>query len=297
MHKATITRRTVLKGTTALAAATYVGANGRAIVRPPGLFDTPGAVCGPGTVAAVLGLIFALQPLVRWQRALALAFSAAGLAAIYLSHVRVNFVITLGMMAVYAILLTAQRRRRQMMTFAALAAAVLVLAFLGSSLLGGEAIANRFATLFAEDPRSLYYQARGQQLSIGFSEMASRYPFGAGLARWGLMNMYFGDPANLDSSPLWAEIQPTAWVIDGGLVFVALYAAALLTVLWQQLRLVRRLPGAEDRAWAAAVIAVNAGTMALVFSFVPFTTQVGLQFWFLEGALHGAVRDSLETRA
>mgnify|MGYP003340451888 FL=1 len=127
----------------ALAAATYVGANGRAIVRPPGLFDTPGAVCGPGTVAAVLGLIFALQPLVRWQRALALAFSAAGLAAIYLSHVRVNFVITLGMMAVYAILLTAQRRRRQMMTFAALAAAVLVLAFLGSSLLGGEAIANQ----------------------------------------------------------------------------------------------------------------------------------------------------------
>ena len=68
-------------------------------------------------------------------------------------------------------------------------------------------------------------------------------------------------------------------------------------LLKRHLRLVRRLPGAEDRAWAAAVIAVNAGTMALVFSFVPFTTQVGLQFWFLEGALHGAVRDSLETRA
>ena len=117
------------------------------------------------------------------------------------------------------------------------------------------------------------------------------------MANEGYEQMQVGDPANLDSSPLWAEIQPTAWVIDGGLVFVALYAAALLTVLWQQLRLVRRLPGAEDRAWAAAVIAVNAGTMALVFSFVPFTTQVGLQFWFLEGALHGAVRDSLETRA
>ena len=47
----------------ALAAATYIGAHGRAIVRPPGLFDTPGAVCGPGTVAALLGLIFALEPI------------------------------------------------------------------------------------------------------------------------------------------------------------------------------------------------------------------------------------------
>jgi hypothetical protein len=45
----------------------------------------------------------------------------------------------------------------------------------------------------------------------------------------------------------------------------------------------------EDRYWAATVAAVNIGTLALVFSFVPFVTQVGLQFWFLEGALHGAM--------
>lgn len=273
----------------ALAAATYVGANGRAIVRPPGLFDTPGAVCGPGTVAALLGLIFALQPLARWKRAVAIGFSALGLAAIYLSHVRANFVITLGMMVVYAAILLMQRQRRQLATFATLGAAVLVVAFLGSSMLGGEAIAKRFSTLFDEDPRSLYYASRGQQLSTSFSELASQYPFGAGLARWGLMNAYFGDVSNLDSTPLWAEIQPTAWVIDGGLVFVALYGAALLAVLWRQLRLVRRLPDPHDRAWAAAVVAVNAGAIALVFSFVPFTTQVGVQFWFLEGALHGAL--------
>jgi hypothetical protein len=52
-------------------------------------------------------------------------------------------------------------------------------------------------------------------------------------------------------------------------------------------RIVSRL-SRDDRLWGAAVAAVNIGTLALVFSFVPFTTQVGLQFWFLEGALHGA---------
>jgi hypothetical protein len=35
-------------------AVTYIGPNGEAIVRPPGLFDTPGAVCGAGTIAALL---------------------------------------------------------------------------------------------------------------------------------------------------------------------------------------------------------------------------------------------------
>jgi hypothetical protein len=49
------------------------------------------------------------------------------------------------------------------------------------------------------------------------------------------------------------------------------------------------LASRDDRLWAATVAAVNIGTLALVFSFVPFVTQVGLQYWFLEGALYGAM--------
>jgi hypothetical protein len=37
------------------------------------------------------------------------------------------------------------------------------------------------------------------------------------------------------------------------------------------------------------VVAANFGTIALVFTFVPFGTAAGLQFWFLEGSLHGAM--------
>jgi hypothetical protein len=42
------------------------------------------------------------------------------------------------------------------------------------------------------------------------------------------------------------------------------------------------------RACAAVALAANLGTAALIFSFTPFVTQIGLQFWFLAGALHGA---------
>ncbi len=285
------------RGSHALAAATYVGVDGQRVVRPPGLFDTPGAVCGPGTVAAVLGLIFALERFAWWRRLLALGLSAAGLAAIYLSHVRANFVITIGMMAVYGALLVLQRQPRRATVFATLCATVLVAAFIGSSLLGGESIANRFSSLLEEDPGTVYYNNRGQQLSVGFSELSSEYPLGAGLARWGMMRGYFGDPSNLDSTAIWAEVQPSAWVIDGGVVLVALYVAALLAVILRHWHLIRSLPDPDDRLWAGAVAAVNAGTIALVFSFVPFNTQVGLQFWFLEGVLHGALAYRFDRRS
>src|SRR5204863_3580902 len=51
--------RIVTSGETGV--VTYIGAQGQRIVRPPGLFDTPGAVCGPATFAAVLGLVFAVS--------------------------------------------------------------------------------------------------------------------------------------------------------------------------------------------------------------------------------------------
>jgi hypothetical protein len=43
------------------------------------------------------------------------------------------------------------------------------------------------------------------------------------------------------------------------------------------------------RACASVVLAANLGTAALIFTFTPFVTQIGLQFWFLAGALHGLV--------
>jgi len=278
---------------TALQSATYIRPDGRPIIRPPGLFDTPGAVCGPGTVAALLGLVFAIEQFAWWKRALALLFSLAGISAIYLSHVRANFVVALGMMAVYATALLFQNQKFRLTAFATLSTGVVILGLAASTVLGGEGIRERFATLLGDDPRTLYYQSRGQQIESGFNELASQYPFGAGLARWGMMHGYFGDRSKLESTEIWAEVQPTVWLLDGGFPLMLLYIAALVAAVWYEWRLAMKLEVREDRYWAATVAAVNIGTLALVFSFVPFVTQVGLQFWFLEGALHGAMAQRL----
>ena len=216
-------------------------------------------------------------------------FSLAGISAIYLSHVRANFVVALGMMAVYGAVLLFQNQKVRLTAFATLGAGIIVVGLTASTIVGGESVRERFSTLLGDDPRSLYYQSRGQQLQTGFNELAGNYPFGAGLARWGMMHGYFGDRSKLDSTEIWAEVQPSAWLLDGGLPLLGLYSLALLFTAWYEWRLAMSLAAQEDRFWAATVAAVNIGTLALVCSFVPFATQVGLQYWFLEGALHGTM--------
>ena len=46
--------------------------------------------------------------------------------------------------------------------------------------------------------------------------------------------------------------------------------------------------GAVTVDWVVLTAAI-VGLGLLVFSFVPFGTAAGMQFWFLEGALHGAM--------
>ncbi|HZR23144.1 MAG TPA: hypothetical protein VFA59_06110 [Vicinamibacterales bacterium] len=276
-----------------LAASTYIGPNGRAIIRPPGLFDTPGAVCNAGTIAAVLGLIFLLEPMAWPKRAASGALAVFGMAAIYLSHVRAAFVVTLGMMVVYVILVSMQQHGKRAVGFIALAAGIIVGAMSLATMLGGESVQERFMTLLADDPRQTYYQARGNQVEAAFTDLAARFPFGAGLARWGMAQYYFnsstgGIVTDPDSVPF-AEVQPNAWILDGGFPLLVLYGLALIATVSFDLRLIRSLHDPVDKLLAAIVVATNFGTLAYVFTFVPFGTTPGMQFWFLEGALHGAM--------
>jgi hypothetical protein len=274
-----------------LATATYLGPDGRIIVRPPGLFDTPGAVCGAGAVAALLGLIFCLEKLAAWKRAVALAFALAGMSAIYLSHVRASFLVVLVMMASYLTMLTIQKQKLRVTGFLVLSVGLLVVALSVATILGGESIPERFMSVFKGDPRTVYAESRGNQVQSAFSDLLTAYPMGAGLARWGVMANVAGVPR---SAQLWAEVQPATWILDGGLFLLILYSSALLVTLLWEVKLVRSLTDPNDRLWAAAIAAANLGTIALVFTFVPFTSQLGLQFWFLEGLLHGAMATRLD---
>lgn len=270
-----------------LGTVTYRGPDGRMIVRPPGLFDTPGAVAGPGMYAALLGLVFASSAIAWWKRAAALGASFAGIAAIYLSQVRVSLVVSLLMFLSYVVVLIAQGRKARATLFGGAAALIVVTTFGFAIVLGGESIAERTFTLFAQDPVALYAGSRGGQLTYTFGELLQNFPLGAGLGRWGMIAVYFGAGAPPDAQPLWVEIQVAGWAVDGGIVLLILSIAALVVTLGTEAQIARHDRDAQLRACAAVVLAANLGTAALIFTFTPFVTQIGLQFWFLAGALHG----------
>jgi hypothetical protein len=268
----------------------YEGPDGQRIVRPPGLGDNPGAVVGPATIAAVLGLIVAFREWRRkpWLAAMCAGFAFAGVAAIYLSHVRTNILILGGMFLAYGIALWVQRRYGEAITLAGTAAGLLTAALAVAVAMGGTAVVERFASLIEDDPHTVYYRSgRGIMLEHDTKLYLSEHPFGAGLGRWGMMRYYFGDEGNPRSPPLWAELQIPAWCLDGGFVLLGAYSTALLMAFLYEWRLMRRGRDPRLRVLAAIVLACNAGTLALVFGFTPFTTAWGLQYWFFAGALHG----------
>jgi hypothetical protein len=103
-----------------------------------------------------------------------------------------------------------------------------------------------------------------------------------------MMRYYFGDDNNPESPPIWAELQTNAWILDGGLVLLLFYLVALISTTANQIKIARLARTPDLRLVAAAVLAINATALGLVFGYTPFTTQVGLQFWFISGVLHGA---------
>jgi hypothetical protein len=281
-----------------LGTVTYGGPNGQAIVRPPGLFDYPGAVAGPGMYAALLGVVFATSAIGWWRRLASLLAAAAGIAAIYLSQVRVSLVLSILMFLAYASILVLQNRKARATMVAAGAATLVVTTFSFALVLGGRSIAERTMTLLAEDPVTLYSGSRGGQLRYAFGELLQKYPLGAGLGNWGMVPTYFGGTkSQRENNPLWVEIQVAGWAVDGGVVLLGLSVWALVLTLTSEARTARSDPDAKVRACAAVILAANLGTAALIFTFTPFVTQVGLQFWFLAGALHGVVGARSQGRA
>jgi hypothetical protein len=278
--------RIVTSGSGGLGSVTYTGPNGEQIIRPPGLFDTPGAVAGPAMFAAVLGLIFAVSAVAAWKRALALSMAAAGLGAIYLSQVRVSLVAAVVMIATYALVSFRQGRAGRASQFSLLAGAIVLGTLSMAVALGGTAISERVASLFAASPVNVYQGARGAQLTFTFSELLFHYPFGAGLARWGMPGAYFGS-SNPDVPPIWAEIQFTGWLIDGGILMVGLYLAALAAATYSQWRVAQQMQFPRLAVCGAVVLAANLGPAVMILSFTPFVAQIGIQYWFLAGALHG----------
>src|SRR5262249_53587794 len=157
--------RIIVRSQYGLDAVSYMGPDGKRVIRPPGLFDTPGAVCGPGAVVVVLGLMFCLRPGALWKKLAAACLALAGMAAIFLSHVRSGFLVVTGAILSGVVLFASfQRARGKAALFLGLAALLLLAAFSVAVSLGGESTRERFLTLAEGDFFQLYYAARGNQL-------------------------------------------------------------------------------------------------------------------------------------
>jgi hypothetical protein len=163
--------------------------------------------------------------------------------------------------------------------------------------IGGETVTERLRTLIEEDPQTVYYQNRGHFLEYTFRYALPRWPFGAGLGRWGMMNYYFGTADDPQSEPLWAEIQWTSWTYDGGAPLMLAYVVAIGIALWQSWKIGARRDNGDVGLWGAVIFAFNIGCLAVTFNYPIFMGQAGMDFWLLNAALFAAAQFEARRRA
>jgi hypothetical protein len=259
--------------------------DGRRVYRPMGLSDTPGGAAAAGSFAILSGLGLLWQFRNPLLRCAILPAAAVGAFCIYLCQVRVVLIVTaISLVGIVGVMAIRGRVGRAVVLFG-VAAAVVVGGFVWAVAVGNQAVTSRLTSLIEEAPAKTYYSNRGHYLEYTLTTALPEYPLGAGLGRWGMMSVYFGDPTNFNSPKLFAEIQPTAWVLDGGLplLLAGYVAAAGAFVLAVRLALRTRSQAVADMAMVVA--AFGLGVLALTFGYAVFVSQTGMMFWVLNAAL------------
>ncbi|HTL89123.1 MAG TPA: hypothetical protein VL134_06965, partial [Leptolyngbya sp.] len=203
-------------------------ANGQLIYRPAGLTDIPGGAATSGFYTLLLGTGIALQQRHLIFRALGLASIPTGLFCIYLSQMRSTLICALVCWVAIALILVQLKQFWKVAAMVCAAGFILAVTTSWAANVGGDMMNDRFLALLSDRPDTVIYQNRGIFLDETINGLIPQFPLGAGLGRWGMMNAYFGDHSNPITAPLWAEIQWTGWVLDGGIPLVLAYLGALV---------------------------------------------------------------------
>ncbi|MEO6809239.1 MAG: hypothetical protein ABI353_09035 [Isosphaeraceae bacterium] len=264
-------------------------ADGRKVVRPCGLTDAPGGAAAGGAMAALVGLSWALRSVPRWQRLGSLGLALVGVAVIYLSQVRsVLIMLVVSLVFMFALLLLRGDVRKAILLGGG-TLLTLVLGMLWTLRVGSAAVAARFLDLLSSPASKTYHDNRGRFLAETFERFIWDMPLGAGLGRWGMMYANFGDHApSLDRGMLWAELQWTAWLYDGGLPLMVLYVGALTVAIANTMSIARTCQDKEISFWAVPIFGLGLSAVAMCFNAIPFIGPGGVQFWALFAALHAA---------
>lgn len=271
-------------------------ASGARVLRPMGLTDTPGGAATSGFYAVLLGVGFLVSESTRKVRLFSAASITLGMFCLYLAQSRSRFLLTAICVAVFLAILAYRGQVRRFATAVVIGSVLVLGAFGWAVSVGGDSATERLGTLATTDPAGLYAKNRGYFLERTFDELAPENPLGAGLGRWGMMYVYFGSATA--SRPIFAEIQITGWVLDGGYPMLLLYGLALALAFWVSWRLAVR-GRLRDSLWlyAALVFAYNLGALAWCFSYPVFMSQMGLELWLLNALLFGAYAATQPARA
>ncbi|MDE3174433.1 MAG: hypothetical protein KGN74_15290 [Gemmatimonadota bacterium] len=265
--------------------------SGVRVFRPMGLTDVPGGAGTSGFYAVVLGIGMFFTSKKRWMAPAAVASVLLGLTCLYLSQIRALMVVTAVSIVAITGVLAMRRDYRRLRMFGVLLVAVLVVSFRGAVSLARGSVEQRLGSLTKASPQQVYEQNRGFFLQQAFEEMLPEYPLGAGVGRWGMMNSYFGSKD--DPNPgLWAEIQWTGWILDGGAPLMLAYLVALFYLIWTTLGIARtrRRDDSSLSLWGTVILAYSIGALAFTFSYPVFLSQTGMEFWFLNAVLFAVAR-------
>ncbi len=272
---------------------TYVGADGREIVRPPGLSDLPGGAAVAGMMTMMLGLALALGRNERWfVRAACAAAAVVGMTALYLTHVRSLTLVAAASVGLFALMRIRQGRTLEGGATLAVGAALVAGSYLWALAVGGDAVSDRFSGLANEGVLRVFQDQRGGFIRYTLSELLYEFPLGAGLGRWGMMQVYFGDPTLWQAPPIHVEVQLTGWLLDGGVPLWLLYGGALASALYFTYRASVHAVTRTMQDTATIALCLQLTILCLCLTGPVFNTQLGILFWGVTGGLFGAVRAS-----
>jgi hypothetical protein len=279
----------------------FQNAYGVAVYRPMGLTDTPGGAAAAGFFAVLFAAAFFLLERRRCMQITAAGAMLVGMVAIYLSQVRVMLVMEVVCIMAFLTLMSWRAARtsnpllgrrigsKRLAYLTGLMALAAVGGFAWAVGVGGTAITDRVNSLTQENPGEVYQKNRGEDLP--------EYPLGAGPGRWGMMFYYFGDKGNTKNPGLWAEIQWTGWLYDGGVALVLVYSLAITLAFRMAYKIALNERSVELATLAAVIFAYDVGVLAATFDSCIFIGGGGLDFWMLNAMLFNAAYHTLRNPA
>src|SRR5205823_4145606 len=146
---------------------------------------------------------------------------------------------------------------------------------------------QRYADIAQKGAVQTFRENRGHFLSYTVGELLDEFPLGAGVGRWGMMSVYFGDPTDLAAPPIYVEIQLTGWLLAGGALMWLFYGGGIAAALLTGLRLTRVRAPTVIGDLATIAIAYMVLVIGMSLAGPVFNTQTGILFWFFAGALYG----------